>query len=246
MTVDADGQVKATHQTGPFGEALPGQVAPNNTAVGTSWNYVGQHQKLTDTDTSPIAGGIIQMGARVYIPVLGRFLSVDPVEGGGDNDYVYVNDPVNSDDLDGRVAPLVAFAAVHLGRIAVQQAIKIAAQHAARQAAQQVIKKAAVQQTKKTLQWSVGRSHNAARNANIHYAKHAKSIGAKNQKAYNSSARNTIVRAVNVHKYKNGRTAFLDARGRISVVNNKGHLVSHFKPKPQKLTRYWNNNIRGR
>ena len=106
-----------------------------NTADGTTWNYVGQHQKLTDLDTSGIAGGIIQMGARVYIPVLGRFLQVDPVEGGGDNTYAYVNDPVNSDDLDGQVAPLVAFAVWQLGRIAVQQAIKVAAKEAAKQAA---------------------------------------------------------------------------------------------------------------
>ena len=102
LTVDADGQVKSTHQTGPFGEQLPNQTSPQNTADGTTWNYVGQHQKLTDTDTSPISGGIIQMGARVYIPTLGRFLQVDPVEGGGDNTYAYVNDPVNSNDRDGK------------------------------------------------------------------------------------------------------------------------------------------------
>ena len=182
------------------------------------------------------------MGARVYIPALGRFLQVDPVEGGGDNNYSYVNDPVNNDDLDGRIAPLVAFAAWQLGRIAVQQAIKVAAQQAARQAAQQVIKKAAAQQTKKTLQWSAGKAHNAARNANTHYNKQARLIGAKNQKAYNNSARNTITRAVDYHKYKNGRTAFLDARGRIAVVNNRGRLVTHYKqPSPQKLVKHWSN-----
>ncbi len=98
--------------TGPFGEVLPNQPttpseatapsdAPNKTADGTTWNYVGQHQKLTDTDTSAIPGGIIQMGARVYIPVLGRFLSTDPEPDGNDNAYSYVNDPINGFDLDG-------------------------------------------------------------------------------------------------------------------------------------------------
>jgi hypothetical protein len=43
------------------------------------------------------------MGARQYVPSLGRFLQVDPVAGGSCNDYDYVcGDPVNGFDLDGR------------------------------------------------------------------------------------------------------------------------------------------------
>jgi RHS repeat-associated protein len=44
----------------------------------------------------------IQMGARVYIPSLGRFLQVDPVDGGTLNGYVYVADPINGSDYNGQ------------------------------------------------------------------------------------------------------------------------------------------------
>ncbi len=60
------------------------------------YGWLGAHQRSTDT-----IGGLTLMGARLYNPATGRFLSVDPIVGGTPNAYVYPPDPVNNVDLDG-------------------------------------------------------------------------------------------------------------------------------------------------
>ena len=107
-TVDADGAVTGTYITGPFGEKLQ-QTIPPNATTDTAYGYVGYHQKITESELS---ASLMQMGARVYIPELGRFLQVDPVEGGTLNSYVYAMDPVNQWDLSGEFAIVLAIPAL--------------------------------------------------------------------------------------------------------------------------------------
>jgi RHS repeat-associated protein len=114
LTTGADGkQVGALRTFTPFGEPLrtDGVVDPDNVPDNLpgrmDHGWLGQHQRLYEHAG---ALSVVQMGARPYSPLLGRFLSVDPVEGGSVNDYEYVgSNPVNQVDLDGRAfwVPLI-------------------------------------------------------------------------------------------------------------------------------------------
>ncbi|MCB1030658.1 MAG: hypothetical protein KDA95_04930 [Acidimicrobiales bacterium] len=97
-TVDNTGAaVGVTATYGPYGEA---SINVDNSHGNLDYGWLGQHQR--PTETQPGLAITIEMGARQYDPVLGRFLEVDPVEGGSANSYDYVSgDPVNSLDING-------------------------------------------------------------------------------------------------------------------------------------------------
>ncbi|HUS25895.1 MAG TPA: RHS repeat-associated core domain-containing protein [Nevskiaceae bacterium] len=98
LTTDANGTSTGTFTYDPFGNKTSSTL-PNNTATNSTYGWVGQHEK--DTETA-FALSPTEMGARVYLSSTGRFLSVDPIEGGTPNNYVYPPDVVNDFDLDGR------------------------------------------------------------------------------------------------------------------------------------------------
>lgn len=68
-----------------------------DTGVTNRYAWLGGAQRSTDT-----VGSLILMGARLYNPGSGRFLSTDPVLGGNASPYDYcVGDSINCTDLSG-------------------------------------------------------------------------------------------------------------------------------------------------
>ncbi|MBF6327881.1 RHS repeat-associated core domain-containing protein [Nocardia transvalensis] len=117
FTADATATRTGTiHLYDPYGQNIDpatGEFAdipiPATAEGGMDFGYLGQHTVPVEHLASQQA---LEMGARTYLPILGRFLQVDPILGGSANNYDYVNgDPINTLDLTGKSPAALALGA---------------------------------------------------------------------------------------------------------------------------------------
>lgn len=100
FTTDDTGTPVGTPQLyDPFGQVLTTPDPPEPGVLDLTW------QAAQGNETIALASAYVLMGARVYVPALGRFVQQDPQIGGSANGYDFANqNPVNVADPEGAAA----------------------------------------------------------------------------------------------------------------------------------------------
>jgi RHS repeat-associated protein len=99
---DLDGNVAATASTSvtaehPLTTTRSTEFGVPTVEVPVKYSWLGADERATE-----LPSGVVAMGARSYVPQLGRFLQTDPRRGGSANAYAYTDgDPINTTDLTG-------------------------------------------------------------------------------------------------------------------------------------------------
>jgi RHS repeat-associated protein len=90
-------------QTRPLSTNDPTEYGVPRTSSPPKYSWLGAAERSTE-----LPSGVIAMGARSYVPQIGRFLQQDPVTGGSANAYAYTfGDPIGTADPNGEYTATV-------------------------------------------------------------------------------------------------------------------------------------------
>jgi RHS repeat-associated protein len=154
------GDIVATASLSETATALTGKVDTSEFGVPTTslppkYSWLGALDIPTE-----LPSGVLDMGARSYVPQLGRFLQPDPISGGSANAYSYTfGDPVNTSDPSGATPSFANIAgAIQMTNAAVVQrmAEEAATRRASEEAAARMAAEFAAAEAAYRAEWAAG------------------------------------------------------------------------------------------